>query len=85
MISHFPQNFVTAYFLFDCRVFEFEGTRNVSAEAAAYLLALQNLPPEAKTIEKQTKNRNETNSDLSLGERLTRLSKRLSRKRLSGG
>ena len=32
-------------------------------------------------IEKQTKNRNETGSDLSLGERLTRLSKRLSRKR----
>ena len=34
-----------------------------------------------KSIEKQTKNRNETGSDLSLGERLTRLSKRLSRKR----
>ena len=32
-------------------------------------------------IEKQTKTRNETGSDLSLGERLTRLSKRLSRKR----
>ena len=32
-------------------------------------------------FEKQTKNRNETGSDLSLGERLTRLSKRLSRKR----
>ena len=30
---------------------------------------------------KQTKNRNETGSDLSLGERLTRLSKRLRRKR----
>jgi len=27
-----------------------EGTRNVSAEAAAYLLALQNLPSEAKTL-----------------------------------
>ena len=34
-----------------------------------------------QSIEKQTKNRNETGSDLSLGERLTRLSKRLSRKR----
>ena len=32
-------------------------------------------------LEKQTKNRNETGSDLSLDERLTRLSKRLSRKR----
>eukprot|EP00493_Phyllostaurus_siculus_P002014 UN02024 len=32
-------------------------------------------------IEKQTKTRNETSSNLSLGERLTRLSKRLSRKR----
>ena len=30
---------------------------------------------------KSTKNRNETRSDLSLGQRLTRLSKRLSRKR----
>ena len=34
-----------------------------------------------QTEEKQTKNRNETGSDLSLGERLMRLSKRLSRKR----
>ena len=33
------------------------------------------------SYKKQTKNRNETGSDLSLGERLTRLSKRLSRKR----
>ena len=32
-------------------------------------------------IERETKNRNKTVSDLSLGERLTRLSKRLSRKR----
>ena len=34
----------------------------------------------SQSIEKQTKNRNETGSDLSLGERLTRLAKRLSRK-----
>ena len=33
------------------------------------------------SLEKQTKNRNETGSNLSLGERLTRLSKRLSRNR----
>ena len=36
---------------------------------------------ETLETEKQTKHRNETGLDLSLGERLTRLSKRLSRKR----